>query len=490
MTHRSGRTMFRTSDAREDCSVGTLLRRRPTIGRNPIFLFYAIRTPHLGPEDLEMKPCYALHRFLATQALQYIFGSQRVESATKKSANESSLKRKVPTLSVYIISVNNNPECEKGIEHLFGEIAVKLWKLRNSDFFTPDEGMTPSMSTDRLASLYACRADYKLPVLFVDAGAAISYSALDEKGILMGGGVSPGLNVRFRALFDYCSSDNTIPSIDYVTYKNAVNKAMAEKTPIPFFSNDNATGIIASVVSELSGHLRNIIKQFLRQSRPKSNSRDGADNNEMTAQKDPNAMDVDTGDIDRRGSEDNDKDKEKGDPMERLKKKQSATVVISGNDAEVLKPLVSESCSKIIELEPGVTFPPESATVIVYRKNMALYGIEHMLLDNMAKTLDPKARNPDDELRERITGLRAAKGVAASTAAGDKKILSTVYRGTVLSVTPGKALEDDLFQIVYDDDACGREYVDFVGLYGKSVRSSARWTCTVSFRLLTKINLI
>ncbi len=446
----------------------------------------------MGQDDLELKPCYALHRFLATQPLLYIFGHHSVESATKKCAHGMSIKRKAPKLSVYIISAHDDAACEQGIEHLFAEIAVNLWKLRNSDFFTPDEGMVPSMNIEGLAALYACKTDYNAPVLFINAGAAITYSALDEKGHLMGGGVCPGLSVRFRTLFEYCSADDTIPLIDYETYKKVVNEASMAQKPIPFFSSDAQTGIIASVVSELSGQLRNIIKQFIGQVIPDNNTcgeangctrnNNAADDDagihvngdqnskRYVANKDSNALAAGNQEEGSKGTEG---ETNSGDTSGNLKTGLPVAVVISGSDSDVLKPLLNEDCSKIIDLEPGVTFPTES-TAIFYRKSMPFYGIEQMLLYNLSKISDPDHPNPDDELRERIVGLRAAKGVTVETSVGETTP-SSVQRGTIVGVVPGKTIDDDMYQIMYDGDVCKSEYVDLVGLYGRSFGSRPFW---------------
>ena len=41
------------------------------------------------------------------------------------------------------------------------------------------------------------------PVLVIDAGTAITYDYATEKGVYMGGGISPGMSMRFRALNEF-----------------------------------------------------------------------------------------------------------------------------------------------------------------------------------------------------------------------------------------------------------------------------------------------
>jgi pantothenate kinase type III len=460
-----------------------------------------------------MEPCKALFRFVHSDVCEYIFGHNHQVSATKQTALEMSIKRKVPALSVYIISAYNDPYCEQLIEHLFADIFANLRKLRNGDFFTPDMGMSESMCTESVAALYACKVDYKGPVLYINFGSAITFYALDEKEHIIGGGISAGLRARFQALHDFCDDNEPIP---YIEYTSIINKAIATNKPISLFSNDTPTATVASNIAELAGLLRNIVKQFIEQVRPENNrggdaNADGStlnnniDGNDdgthrvdgellgnIPAQNDSNNKGVDITDVNMEASKDTEGQLKAGETVEKLL---PVPVVITGKESlAIINLLSAEGCSKIVSLEPGVTFPPDSSRAIFHRQNhMAFHGIENLLY-TLSKVADPECPNRDDGLRERIVGLRVAKGVVVvSTREGTTTTESSnrrkskvarvaqssdvespterkyTSRGTVVRVAPGETFEEDMFQIVYDGDECVGEYVDLVGLYGRSL---------------------
>lgn len=58
-----------------------------------------------------------------------------------------------------------------------------------------------SLGNDRIAAV--CGATTILPdknILVIDAGTAITYDIVNDKGVHIGGNISPGLNMRYRAL--------------------------------------------------------------------------------------------------------------------------------------------------------------------------------------------------------------------------------------------------------------------------------------------------
>lgn len=61
-----------------------------------------------------------------------------------------------------------------------------------------------TLGRDRLAAVNGANNNYPgRNVLVIDAGTAITYDIIDEKAQYLGGNISPGLSMRFRALHDY-----------------------------------------------------------------------------------------------------------------------------------------------------------------------------------------------------------------------------------------------------------------------------------------------
>jgi len=296
---------------------------------------------------------------------------------------------------------------------LFQSIPVRLFKLSNTDFFTSEElGVmtSPLISVGQYAAMFALKIDYGSPVLLFNGGTAVTYIAMDKEAKLLGGGACPGIAIRCRTLFDYCSED--FPSISFDKYKRITNKAKSEKKPISLFSSNLEEGVIANATAEMAGQLRNIVKQFIKTVGPSINAAE------------------------------------------------APKVVITGEDSdtEILVQLLKENCSNLVVPEPDVTFPPSTKDMICVRKNMAAYGIHHMLVANKKKEAP---RDPDDILRENVIGIRAARVSQSTALAGCNT--KTIHRGSIVRIIPGKKFEEDTIVLLMDE---GDEVIlDSVQLY-------------------------
>ena len=191
-------------------------------------------------------PCDILEAHVASQAHALIFGEKHGDQkAGFKSISEAAAKRDAPGISVFVVS--SNPTMEHKIAHMFRGVPAKIFKLRNTDFFTAKQGVYPTMGVDRVAALYGAQLHYGAPALVIDGGTAMTYTMLDSEGIIRGGGISPGVKIRLQALADYTGS---LPVIDHNQFKNAVEGAVASKTPLPFFAKDTVTAMVSTMSAQ------------------------------------------------------------------------------------------------------------------------------------------------------------------------------------------------------------------------------------------------
>ncbi|OEU12655.1 hypothetical protein FRACYDRAFT_270421, partial [Fragilariopsis cylindrus CCMP1102] len=185
---------------------------------------------------------------------------------TVQIVSETAAKRDSPGISVYVF---HRIALEKKIRYMFRDVPAKIFKLKNTDFFTPEQGVYPTMGVDRVAALYGAKLHYTLPALVIDGGTAMTYTVLDENSNIVGGGIGPGVKLKLQSLSDYTGS---LPSIDHKRFKSIVEEAINSKTPIPFFAKDTEVAMISSVCGELACHLRNIVKQFVSQFQPNAST--------------------------------------------------------------------------------------------------------------------------------------------------------------------------------------------------------------------------
>jgi type III pantothenate kinase len=105
-----------------------------------------------------------------------------------------------------------------------------------------------TLGKDRLAA--ACGAWARYPgkdILIIDAGTAITYEFVSSKGEYRGGGISPGIALRFRALHTFTGK---LPLIEH-------------REPLLLTGNDTKTSIISGVINGALAEVDGIIKRYV-----------------------------------------------------------------------------------------------------------------------------------------------------------------------------------------------------------------------------------
>lgn len=104
-----------------------------------------------------------------------------------------------------------------------------------------------SLGVDRIAGV--CGA-YQLfpnkPCLVIDSGTCITYDFINQDGVFMGGGISPGLSMRFEAVHTFTAR---LPLVQVI-----------EKAPL--IGNSTETCIQSGVLNGVIGELNGIISQY------------------------------------------------------------------------------------------------------------------------------------------------------------------------------------------------------------------------------------
>jgi pantothenate kinase type III len=395
-------------------------------------------------EEQEDDPTVTLGRHLPVQAQAHIFGSTDAPQSKAVAAQAAALRR-IPALSVYVLSTN--PEHEATVPFLFQDIPHRMFKLNAEDFLTRKQGVYEGMGGDRVATLKGAIVQHRLPCLVLDGGTALTYTAMDRKGQIMGGGILPGLAMRFRALHDNCGK---LPYITHEDLKPLINgghekvdgnvtneDAADKKEPMPTFATDTRTQMMASSFSEVACGLRNVVKQWLAQ-----------------VKEEPQPV--------------NEEGKE-GEEKKEGKKSTKPVVVFTGGDGALLHKLMKKDHDFLVSPEPDATVP---------HGDFEMHYFKHLIHNGVAACLSEKykestrlSKTPEDELRLAVTGQRLAKNFEVADYNGD-----FVYRGTVVRILPGDTFEDDLFEIRYDDG--DTESMDLEELYGKCILLVLLYVCT------------
>jgi len=107
---------------------------------------------------------------------------------------------------------------------------------------------TPAtLGVDRLAGVCGAQQIFPMqPCLVIDAGTCITYDFLDKDGNYHGGGISPGLTMRFQAVHTFTAK---LPLV-------------SAKQQVPLIGNSTESCIQSGVVNGLIAEIDGIIKQY------------------------------------------------------------------------------------------------------------------------------------------------------------------------------------------------------------------------------------
>jgi type III pantothenate kinase len=155
------------------------------------------------------------------------------------------------------------PEIKSSILSAVKNYPIEIDKLLRGNFFhirldsqTPlpftNQYTTPeTLGKDRIA---AAAAAVKLfpnkNVLVIDAGTSITYEMVTEKGVYLGGGISPGIQMRFKALNTFTGKLPLITTIDDA-------ELIGDNT-----QNSIRSGVLNGVVAEVEGIISHYSKRF------------------------------------------------------------------------------------------------------------------------------------------------------------------------------------------------------------------------------------
>jgi pantothenate kinase type III len=289
-------------------------------------------------------------------------------------------------------------------------VPSKLWKLSGEDFFSKAQGRYDTMGVDRLACLRGALELHGAPALVFDGGTATTYTASDASGNIMGGGIGPGLAAKFNAMVDTTSD---LPELSPGMIEAACNRIVLSKTPLSTFSDNTEDAMLVDVLGEFAYKSRTIIHQWL--SKTKTASKTKAANKKK---------------------KDTKPDKVNNERM----------ILVTGGDGEIYSKLLEPDHSKIVEMEPnGSPTGPRVSDAwsykVMHTKHLIHYGIKAALLAQVELHSQREATIQQEKDNKLFMGLRVVKMFDGEP-----------YGGTVTSIVRADDIEEELFDIHYDDD--------------------------------------
>lgn len=393
-------------------------------------------------------PCRDLKVHLPDRASDFIFGppiwldksETSVQFATDVHAIEESVSRRMPVINVYVISTN--VEHERGLQYLFSKVPSRLFKLRSSDFWKV--GLYPTIGVDRVAALRGARACFGLPALVIDGGTAMTFTASDADGELMGGNISVGLAWRIKALHRSMPKFGGAPLMQLEDVQAIIN----EDEPLECFSTDSKKSVLNCALMDIGYKCHHVVKTWLDEVGPATDPSDDCDMEEKE-----------------------EKDERNIHSAKKTETNHHRAVTITGGDMDIIARLLEkvngQLHSRIIEPEPGAMEPTSVGEYTVERFRGAIhYGIAQVLVEKSNEQIaqqQGKGSPETESLRNQILGLRVAM---------IESEFDDFRRGSVVSVSPGRTIDDDWF-LVHHDDGEDRNY-NIIQIFGEFIRRSVK----------------
>ena len=160
--------------------------------------------------------------------------------------NIKTLKEKFPALKSAILSsvINESAEISEYLRNnlYYVELTSKTPLPIINKYQTPE-----SLGKDRLAAAVA--ANHMHPgknVLVIDAGSCITYDLVNNKSEYLGGSISPGIDMRFRALNTFTGKLPLVSSRDI----------------IPLTGQDTGTSVASGVLNGIVEEMKGIIDAY------------------------------------------------------------------------------------------------------------------------------------------------------------------------------------------------------------------------------------
>jgi len=356
------------------------------------------KTPHIMPEDLDGNEANVLARLLPRKLQQYFFGENG--TYTKEVAEEVSKNRGFD-ITYYIIS--SNDEQAACIFRLLESVPSRVFRMKGEDFYSATEGRYDTMGIDRCACLKGSSTIFGFPTLVIDGGSAITYTAMDAHGHIMGGGISPGVKMRLKSMNEGTGALPFIKTEDILRY---IRRALDEKRPLSTFAKNTEEAMIASTLNEIGAHLRHVIRIW---SEKVESSNIKTDDEEVKPDK---------------------------------------TIAVTGGSGEIITKLLQPNSGGIVELANDV----KQDYVVTWEKTLLHIGVAAALLSHVKKNYEEisekiggkKQAEMDPLTHKNLIGKRIAKYFDQAAEDNDH-----MYRGTVDNMKQTRGVL--MFHVSYDD---------------------------------------
>lgn len=128
----------------------------------------------------------------------------------------------------------------------------------------PITGLYPTMGCDRILALWGAGQTYGWPVLVIDGGTALTFTAATAEQELLGGAIAPGLRLQFQALAQQTAALPDAFNSFVQRYLNS-NPSSPPAPPPPHWATDTSKAIQSGVFHLLLAGVQDYLQTWWAQ---------------------------------------------------------------------------------------------------------------------------------------------------------------------------------------------------------------------------------
>ncbi|MFT5511706.1 MAG: type III pantothenate kinase [Bacteroidia bacterium] len=156
---------------------------------------------------------------------------------------DAALVERVAPFKITSVIVSSVRPITQELRDLWGTVAPLLVLDHTTPLPIHNAYKTPeTLGKDRIAAVIGGRFLYpEGPVLSIDAGTCITYDLITSEDVYLGGNISPGIHLRYRAMDEFTSALPLVSKLDVeALYGQSTEESMA-------------TGVITGMSAEIDG---------------------------------------------------------------------------------------------------------------------------------------------------------------------------------------------------------------------------------------------
>lgn len=206
-----------------------------------------------------LPPLVCNYIFGKDQSFTYESAERNLLSEAAKNTSSTNLFSTSHTALLRVYIVSSSLEQTKLLQEQWPRTCPCIVHVLQNSFF----GMPPQihslpyyegMGTDRTAAATGARHIYGLPTLVFDAGTALTYTALDVEGNIIGGGIVPGIQLALTTL--HKATSGRLPRISIV-------EEQYQELQCNLFQTNTKDAIISATLEQTLSYIRRIIAGWL-----------------------------------------------------------------------------------------------------------------------------------------------------------------------------------------------------------------------------------